>query len=66
MVFLLGEELHEVELSSTFRNVAAIDNTIAQCIYHTSSNLSRNFTAVLTRAHANTSCFRSEEHCETS
>ena len=36
--------------------IAAIDNTIAQW-YHPSSNLSRNFTAVLTRAHAHTSCF---------
>ena len=26
-------------------------------VYHPSSNLSRNFTAVLTKAHAHTSCF---------
>ena len=38
------------------QRIAAFDNTIAQCITP-SSNLSRNFTAVLTRVHVHTSCF---------
>ena len=52
-IFLLREALHEVELSSTFRNGLQQLTTV----YHPFSNLSRNFTAVLARAHVHTSCF---------
>ena len=60
-IFLLHKALHEVELTLLF----AMDcsNWQHHCtVYHPSSNLSRNFTAVLTRVHAHTSCivFRSE------
>ena len=53
---LLRKVLYEVELSSTF----AMDcsNWQHHCtVYHPSSSLSHNFTAVLTRTHAHTSCF---------
>ena len=56
-IFLLREALHEVELSSTFR-IRLWQLTIPlHSDYHPFSNLSCNFMAVLTRAHAHTCCF---------
>ena len=60
-IFLLREALHEVELSSTFRN-GLQQLTIPFHSVSPPSNLSRNFTAVLTRAHAHTSCFSFRGH----
>ena len=55
-IFFLCEALHEVELSSTFRNGL---QQLATPLYSVSpsSNLCRNFTAVLAKAHAHISCF---------
>ena len=53
-IFLLRKALHDVELSLTFRNGLHQLATPLQC-FTPSSNFSRNFTAVLTRAHAHTS-----------
>ena len=55
-IVLLREALHAVESSSTFRNGLQQLRT-PFTVYHPSSYLSRNFMAVLTRAHAPTSCF---------
>ena len=52
-IFLLFEALHEVRIAATH-----CSNWQLHCtVYHSSSNLSRNFTALLTRAHAHTSSF---------
>ena len=59
-MFLLCKALHEVELSSTFRNGLqqfTIPLHSVSPLHNDSSNLSRNFTAVLTRAYVHTSCF---------